>query len=231
MTWIEPMAPTPAKVKEKIANKKKAAAWFVSHCETRSNRGAVAQDIQNELQKRGHVVDIFGWCGKKTCPKDRFEDCLSLLESDYYFYMSFENCFSEDYVTEVILHPLQYHTVPIVYGGANYSRFLPPNSYIDARQLNATQVADEMVKAIKNKTMYENYFRWHNYYNYIDSRRSPDVCKLCQILNEESHIHSSIKDFLGWWNLKDYIPKCGEGEGMVLMKDQLFLQPVVMDRM
>lgn len=122
MTWIKPMAAAPVKVKEKIANKKKAAAWFVSNCETKSNRGAVAESIQNELNKFGHVVDIFGWCGKNSCPKDRFEDCLSLLESDYYFYMSFENCFSEDYVTEVILHPLQHYTVPIVYGGANYSR-------------------------------------------------------------------------------------------------------------
>lgn len=38
---------------------------------------------------------------------------------DYYFYFSIENSFSEDYVTEKLLHALKHYAIPVVYGGAN----------------------------------------------------------------------------------------------------------------
>lgn len=122
MTWRDPMLPTPVEVVSKLNKKTKAAAWFVSNCNAESGRQHVANNIGKELKKLNLTLDIFGWCGKQSCPKDRLDDCLDLLETDYYFYFSFENSFSEDYVTEKILYPLQHYSVPIVFGGANYSR-------------------------------------------------------------------------------------------------------------
>ncbi|XP_075982446.1 alpha-(1,3)-fucosyltransferase C-like [Anticarsia gemmatalis] len=219
MTWVDPMKSTPLDVKEKLRDKRIAAAWFVSNCKTKSGRANVTDLIEIELRKYGLFIDTFGWCGKRTCPKDRFEDCLALLESDYYFYLSFENSFSEDYVTEKILYPLQHYTVPIVLGGANYSRFLPPGSYIDARKLNASQVAAEMYKAIKDPAEYEKYFQWHNYYEYEASSKNPDVCQLCKILNEEADKRSSYKNLLEWWN-PDYVKCCSHGEGRILLENK-----------
>lgn len=122
MEWIEPMLPTPDSVRRILQGKNKTAAWFVSTCQTESNRLNVTESIKRALVKYGLKVDVYGWCGPLRCPKDRLEDCMELLQREYYFYLSFENSLHEDYVTEKILHPLLHYTVPIVYGGADYSR-------------------------------------------------------------------------------------------------------------
>ncbi|KAH9643782.1 hypothetical protein HF086_002280 [Spodoptera exigua] len=175
MTWIYPMKATPENVKKKISGKTKAAAWFVSNCNAKSGRQNVTKRIEKELKRYNLTVDIYGWCGKKKCPKDKFEECMYLLESEYYFYLAFENSICEDYVTEKILYPLQNYAVPIVFGGANYSR-------------------------------------WHNYYEYVKTPPEHDVCKLCQILNEDPGQHSSYKHFRSWWN-PDHPSLCTKGVG------------------
>lgn len=59
-----------------------------------------------------------------SCGPRLSEHCYALIESDYYFYLAFENSFCEDYVTEKILTATQHYAVPVVYGGANYSRYV-----------------------------------------------------------------------------------------------------------
>lgn len=122
MSWIDPMKPTAAKVKKELEGKTKAAAWFVSNCNAASGRQVIAKDIQEELKKYQLRVDIYGYCGKLKCPKDIFDECLYMLKSEYYFYLAFENSVCPDYVTEKVLYPLNNYAVPIVYGGADYSR-------------------------------------------------------------------------------------------------------------
>lgn len=122
MKWIDPMKPTSNDVKLRLNGKNKAVAWFVSNCRTKSRREYLANNLTRELKKHDMKIDIYGWCGKLTCPKDRMDECLNMLEENYYFFLVFENSLSEDYVTEKLMHALQHFTVPIVYGGANYSR-------------------------------------------------------------------------------------------------------------
>ena len=122
MSWITPMQPTPLRVMKELGKKTKAAAWFVSNCDGGGGRNNVTMRIQEELKKYNLTVDVYGHCGKLKCPKDRLEECMFLLRRDYYFYLAFENSVCEDYVTEKVLYPLNNYCVPIVYGGANYSR-------------------------------------------------------------------------------------------------------------
>ncbi|XP_047027974.1 alpha-(1,3)-fucosyltransferase C-like [Helicoverpa zea] len=214
MTWIEATKPVPFNIKKKIGNKKKAAAWFVSNCHTISDRQNVSRHTEKAMRQYNMTLDIFGWCGRKKCPKDRLQECLYLLENEYYFYFSFENSLCEDYVTEKILYPLQNYAVPVVFGGADYSRFLPPGSYINARERNATQIAEDMYKAITNPNIYENYFRWHNYYKYVKHPSEADICKLCQVLNEDKS--STYRSFRKWWN-PQYASLCAKGGGRFLI--------------
>lgn len=126
MHWrdVNKMKPTSNYVKHKLRNKKTAAIWIVSNCFAKSNRHNFVKALQRELRQYNHSVDIFGKCGNMNCPSsERLDECFALIESDYYFYLAFENSLSEDYVTEKVCHALEHFAVPVVYGGANYTRY------------------------------------------------------------------------------------------------------------
>lgn len=119
--WIDnnDMKSISDEVKQKLQNKSKAAAWFVSHCETPSQREVFVRKLNDELDIYNLTVDIFGDCGNLNCTN---EECPALVESDYFFYLVFENSMCDDYVTEKVLIATKHFAVPIVYGSANYSR-------------------------------------------------------------------------------------------------------------
>lgn len=124
MHWIkvEDMNETSDYVKNKLQNKCIAAAWIASHCGS-IIRLDFAHDLQKALAKYGHRLDIYGQCGDYHCPTgERMDECFARIETDYYFYLAFENSFGEDYVSEKLLHALEHYAVPVVLGGANYSR-------------------------------------------------------------------------------------------------------------
>lgn len=129
MHWINinDLPPTDKYVVKKLQSKRIAAAWVVSHCWSHS-RNVFYRYLKNELSKYGQQIDIYGDCGNLSCPKIATErnglltNCYSKIESDYYFYLAFENSITEDYVTEKVLHGLQHFSVPVVFGGANYTR-------------------------------------------------------------------------------------------------------------
>lgn len=122
MEWITDMKEVDDDFKKTFQTKKKAAAWFVSHCITRSKREKYVKSLQKALVPYNLTVDIYGACGPFRCTRAREKYCNTKVETDYYFYLSFENAFAEDYVTEKLLTALNHNAVPIVYGGSNYSR-------------------------------------------------------------------------------------------------------------
>lgn len=121
---VNKMKPTKETVKNRLKNKKKAAAWFVSNCMAHNDRLNYVRNLREALTNYELEIDIYGSCGYSYCPKEKMDDCLALLESDYYFYLAFENSSSEDYVSEKVLNALDHFSVPVVYGGANYTRYV-----------------------------------------------------------------------------------------------------------
>ncbi|XP_041969200.1 alpha-(1,3)-fucosyltransferase C-like [Aricia agestis] len=197
MPWVSPMEPTGEDVIAKLNDKENAVAWFVTDCHL-MRRMTVVKDLVKSLKKHNLKLDIYGPCGNLTCPRNRMEECLGILQRKYYFYLAFEDSNSEDYVTDKILYPLLHYTVPIVFGGADYSRFLPPGSYVDAGKLKSDQVVDLMVEAMRAPAVYRDYFRWRKYYVYKESPGGADVCKLCELLDEPNF--GTRNNFRRWWN-------------------------------
>nr|XP_032522971.1 alpha-(1,3)-fucosyltransferase C-like [Danaus plexippus plexippus]XP_032522972.1 alpha-(1,3)-fucosyltransferase C-like [Danaus plexippus plexippus] len=202
MKWVDMGFLEDEELELRMQNKTKAVAWFVSHCKTRSKRKDYAIQLKKALYSFGFSVDIYGKCGPFKCPRHKEETCFSLLERDYAFYLSFENSFAEDYVTEKILTALQHTTVPIVRGGADYSRFLPPGSYVDATKVTPNVLASEIVHIMMNTKYYSQFFRWWSHYSYRDPSQSDHICALCDALNDESKRAktSTYKNFRKWWN-------------------------------
>ncbi|CAH0579399.1 unnamed protein product [Chrysodeixis includens] len=205
MHWpkLEEMDPIDDELRDKLHSKKIAAAWFVSNCHARSGRFNVAMKIQKELAKYNMTVDIYGHCGTKTFPENITS--WELLERDYYFYFSFENSINEDYVTEKLLNALQHYTVPIVLGGANYTRFMPDGIYLNARILTTEELVKQMVDLINDKEKYYNLFRWHNHYSYYYAGGAPETdyyCNFCKNINDLKLINYKrvYRHFDKWWN-------------------------------
>jgi len=78
--------------------------------------------------------------------------------------------------------------IPIVYGGADYSRIAPPHSYIDARQFEPKELADYLMILDGNETLYNEYFWWKDYY-FVEAGDEQIVkngfCDLCKKLHLE----------------------------------------------
>lgn len=127
MHWMDTdkMIPTSKYTISILRKKNIAAAWFVSNCEVTNRRLEFAYKLKTALNNHGERLDIYGRCGHLDCPEDgREQSCYDMIEKDYFFYLAFENSLSADYVTEKLLIPLKYFAVPIVYGGANYTRYV-----------------------------------------------------------------------------------------------------------
>jgi alpha-1,3-fucosyltransferase len=107
---------------------------------------------------------------------------MDMMESKYKFYISFENSVCEDYITEKFFKVLNYNLIPIVLGGANYSKFAPSKSYIDVRDFRLIgQLAEYLKYLDKNETAYAEYFEWKHYFRVIVDYKNV-FCHLCQVL-------------------------------------------------
>lgn len=124
VTWLQNMSEfNDLKSLQMFKERTKAAAWFVSHCHTRSKRENYAKKLKYELNKLNLDLDVCGKCGTLTCPKIN-RSCDDLLKNTYYFYLALENSFAEDYITGKVITALLSDVVPVLYGGADYSRFV-----------------------------------------------------------------------------------------------------------
>ncbi|XP_057367433.1 alpha-(1,3)-fucosyltransferase C-like [Daphnia carinata] len=172
-----------------IRTKTKLVAWFVAHCSTPIRREEYVRQLSQFV-----TVDVFGQCGKE-CPTN----CDDMLRSDYKFYLAFENSWCPDYVTEKLIRPLVYDAVPIVLGGADYSRFAPPHSYINVRDFgSAKELADYLMLLDKSDDLYARYFDWKRDYD-VNLLDLSGWCDLCRMAHDDSLPHKTYRDIKQWW--------------------------------
>ena len=83
----------------------------------------------------------------------------------------------------------------MVYGGADYSRHLPPHSFISASDFQtARDLAAHLAWLMENPQQYLEYFSWKSHYQVVQEI-SPDrphslpasfPCRLCEYLNTQT---------------------------------------------
>ena len=185
-------------------------SWLVSSCITPSRRMAYAATLSKYVN-----VNIQGLCGRN---KDSFskrkesfygkgtvsDQTLSFM-NEHKFYLSFENTFCKDYVTEKTFKVLMedIRTVPIVRGWANYTRILPPKSFIDTADFKSPkELADYLKMLDENDELYEEYFKWRDTHVcrslYQDITTWP--CRVCQHLcklktNKQKKFKDTFEEF------------------------------------
>ena len=168
----------------KIKRKDRLVAWFVSHCST----GGVRERYVKMLQKY-IPVDIYGRCGNLKCPTNESKACYAMLDKRYKFYLSFENSICTDYATEKVFNVLRdTYTVPVVYGGGNYSHLTPPNSIINVQDFESPKaLAEHLLRLSKDTRALIQHLIWKELFVVSTyAFRGKGYCRLCEILNDES---------------------------------------------
>ena len=167
----------------KLAEKKNECLWYVSNCkDSRSKRS----DYANELGRYIPVTfrHVRGKCGpEKNLTRTRafiglqFNDTVET--NSYKFYLSFENTYCKDYMTEKVFRMFQdtIHSVPIVRGSGPYKSVLPPHSYIDTADFKSPKaLADYLLILTNNDQLYEEYFESRSKYKVT-------ICTMIMLMN------------------------------------------------
>ena len=104
-----------------VAKKKAKVIWIASNCKASSRRENYVQDLAKYVD-----LEIYGKCGKHPGLLE-FEDLIV----GHQFYLAFENEVSLDYFTEKLCRAMKTNAIPVVLGGAEYSKIVPPRSVIN----------------------------------------------------------------------------------------------------
>lgn len=170
------------------------AVWMVSHCDTDGRREAYVKELKKYLK-----VDVYGLCGDHKCSRSRGASCYSDFERKYFFMLAFENSICRDYITEKFFTALRYDMVPVVFGGANYTRVAPPRSFIDALSFKSPKhLAEHLTSVAKNVSAYKSYFDWKSRYKILSW--SEEFCTLCSKLHgKDFREQTTYDDMRVWW--------------------------------
>ena len=182
-----------------IKKRSKIVAWLVSHCGPPSRRQVYFAELKKHIQ-----ADAFGRCNHTAkCPEGKGKDCLKHISQHYKFYFAAENSLCKDYITEKLFHnAYKYGMVPIVYGGANYSAFLPPNSYIDVKDFSTPKELGRYLRFLnENDSIYNEYFKWKSEYKL--KQKGMAYCNVCEYLHKHPEPNPSHTDMHIFWNEKD----------------------------
>ncbi|KAH9498649.1 hypothetical protein Btru_007142 [Bulinus truncatus] len=192
-------------------NKTNHTAWFVSHCTTWGRR-----EVYVERMKKLMDVDIFGGCSDRRCGVIHYRRsdstlCLPMLTRHYKFYLSFENSFCKDYLTEKFFKLFQdVDIIPVVRGGFDYKKYLPSGIFVNAADFKGPEeLAQYLNRLAANKTEYVRMLKRKN--RWFERWSTSFVCSVCEALhtteNKTLIIRNLRSRFNGnpsfCWNAKD----------------------------
>lgn len=174
--------------------KTKMATWWVSHCKTRAHREQYVRELQKYID-----VDVYGACGNFTCERELSGKCHDDLNETYRFYLSFENSFCIDYVTEKFFKMFRYrfNIIPVVRSAFNYDKYIPPNIVVDAEKFASPEkLANHLKYLASNHTLYAKMLKEKDKLGILN--RKIDWCDFCETLHAgklKNQVIHNVKEF------------------------------------
>ena len=174
-----------------LENRTGMVAILVSNC--MSERLDWVKKLQKYIQ-----VDIYGHCGT-SCGSE--VDCYKMIHN-YKFYLSFENSYCMDYVTEKLpLHAIGNGIVPVTLSWVNMKSYYlsaPPGSFINALHFPTVKaLADYMIKVGNTPELYNEYFKWRSNYTIHDFKI---LCEVCKKLHLDRHSVRWYPELGSWYS-------------------------------
>ena len=146
-------------------------------------------------------VDVYGYCGKSCEP-----NCFSLIPN-YKFYLSFENSFCKDYITEkTFVNAFTNEIVPVIISGANLSNptVIPPNSFINALKFRrAIDLADYLLLIGSDPERYNKFFKWRDNWSVTEIKFFDMPCYVCKKLYEPNLTFKVYTDIASWYSVNE----------------------------
>lgn len=198
-----------------LADRPNKVAWIVSRCYSPSHREQYVTKLQEYIQ-----VDIFGGCSNnRPCNYAQAnhlhddDNCTMLMKEKYKFYLSFENSFCHDYVTEKFFRRISENMLVIVLGGEGkdntttstfYNQIAPPHSHLNVFDYESPKALAETLHMLdQNVSAYLSYFWWKDHYTVQDGRNDADhahaMCQLCEMLHDPTLPSKVYPDIEHWY--------------------------------
>ena len=193
-------------------NKSVDAVWVVSHCHTGSKREEYADILKQYID-----IDILGACGRRWQCGKRFnhdiQECFSILNSTYRYYLAFENTLCTDYITEKFFENYDYDILQIVRGGDLKTRpiNISKEAYISTSDFKDAHALGKYLQSLSQDTnQYANKLKIKDKYRLIHYREvfKKSMCEICKRLHNLEEYHSVYKSMAEWFttNQPCFIP-------------------------
>ncbi|KAH9487501.1 hypothetical protein Btru_075737 [Bulinus truncatus] len=199
---------------EIVSKKKSLVAWMVTSCNAHSRR----QDYVRELKKY-ISVDVYGACGSLRCSRAIDKECIHSINVKYKFYLSFENSFCKDYITEKFYRYLNSDMIVIARGYNKYSRLAPSEIFLNTANFKSPkELADkilylnshdqEYIQMLKEKDKYFAIFEDYpltSKSTYLEYRyEAVAFCEVCKRTWNLANYNKVYSDMFLWMNKEEY---------------------------
>uniref|UniRef100_G3Q8I6 Fucosyltransferase n=1 Tax=Gasterosteus aculeatus TaxID=69293 RepID=G3Q8I6_GASAC len=126
----------------------------------------------------------------------------TLIISACKFYLSFENSFHRDYITEKFFNPLTWGSVPVVMGPPRhmYEGHAPAESFIHVDDFpSPKELAERLLYLDQNHTEYMRFFNWRSTFKVNPSLFGREIaCKTCIYLQNHKE-YQAFNDLNTWY--------------------------------
>ncbi|XP_077956476.1 4-galactosyl-N-acetylglucosaminide 3-alpha-L-fucosyltransferase 9-like isoform X1 [Gasterosteus aculeatus] len=184
---------TSAEESFKLPAKDKLVCWIVSNWSPNMKR----VQYYNELKK--HVtIHAYGRAFEKPIGNEDFVKMISACK----FYLSFENSFHRDYITEKFFNPLTWGSVPVVMGPPRhtYEGHAPAESFIHVDDFpSPKELAERLLYLDQNHTEYMRFFNWRSAFKVKGALFGREIaCKTCIYLQNHKE-YQAFNDLNTWY--------------------------------